>query len=114
MKTIVEEREKDNGKVIRYIIFDILINDNFYRSSVSLNAFIRRKSNSETKTYRTFNYDEMLIEVDIWTRLIEKHPPVRQVFEKSVGVYVKNVWEMYKEIGYDYKKKKFADCSCGD
>lgn len=99
----------DEVPVSRHIIKEIKHNEkDFYRSTVSMEAFTRREVDVFAEHYmskkplhkrtRIYDYDDYIKSVFI-TDAVKNVP----VFEH------KDIKDFYKAIGYDYKKKKYID-----
>lgn len=95
----------------RYITFDL--DDSkimCYRSRVSYNAFFHSMSDRN----KTPNYlyiakteKEHQIDIEVWDSMMETYPDLTDIYRTVPVTDVKNIWEFYKLIGYDYKAKKW-------
>lgn len=100
------------GNHTRYIRFDLDDGKQFcYRSRVSHDAFFRnhkKKRNRNDKFgYVSKRMYEFQFDVDAWTHMMKKHPDLPDIYGSVPVVTVKNLWEFYKLIGYNYKTKKW-------
>jgi hypothetical protein len=103
---------KSNSDHRGYIHFDLDDGREFcYRSRVSHDAFFH---NPRTKRNRNGRYlyiskhqSEHQIDIDVWNASMERIPGPPDMYANVPRIRVKNLWEFYKLIGYDYKRKKW-------
>lgn len=95
----------------QYIRFDLDDGKDFcYRSRVSHGAFFHsaKQRNRNKKFLYTSKHDnEHQISIDHWREMMNKYPNLTDIYASVPIVHVKNLWEFYKLIGYDYKSKKW-------
>ena len=111
---VVVEYNNDNWPIIRHdVIMPDFNEDEYYIQSISFGAFTRRMSEFCCKNRRLLYYyrdeESIRFEEDGRARLIEQYGDKFREFKipsELPGVSHENVWEFYKYIGYDYKKKK--------
>lgn len=98
----------------RYIRFDLDDGKDFcYRSRVSYNAFFnnykgKKRNRSGKYIYSSKHLEEFQIDLNVWTKMMKEHPSLPDIHSSIPVVNVKNIWEFYKLIGYDYKTKKWS------
>ena len=98
----------------RIIEFDMDSGKNFcYRGRTSYEAFANplkgRYYNREAKLrYHLKRKVEFKWELRNWKRTMIRNPFVPDVFDIPT-VKVGSLWEFYKLIGYDYKRKRYAN-----
>ena len=112
IETHVTELTRSDSKHNRYIRFDLDDGKDFcYRSRVSHDAFFRNykrmRNHTDKFLYISKHTDEFQIDVDAWAFMMNKHPDLSDIYNSVPVVTVKNLWEFYKLIGYDYKTKKW-------
>ena len=108
----VTEIDRSNSKHNRYIRFDLDDSKDFcYRSRVSYSAFFhsykRMRNHTNKFLYISKQVYEFQIDVDTWDYMMKKNPNLPDIYSSVPVVTVKNLWEFYKLIGYDYKTKKW-------
>lgn len=108
----VIELELGTCKHNRYIRFDLDDGKGFcYRSRVSSGAFFHHfkkpRNRSDKFLYSSQHLDEFQHYLESWARMKEKHPDLPDIYSSVPVVDVKNIWEFYELIGYDYKTKKW-------
>ena len=82
-----------------------------YRGRTSYDAFAspskNRSYNKEAKLgYHCKRLQDFKQEMRIWKRLQISNPEVPDIYDVP-RIKVNSLWDFYKEIGYDYKKKRF-------
>ena len=112
-KHVVEIDRSNLFKHNRYIHFDLDDGKDFcYRSRVSHTAFFsnyKRKARnlSDKYLYHSKHLEEFQIDLDVWAKMMKEHPDLTDIYSSVPVITVKNIWEFYKLIGYDYKTKKW-------
>jgi hypothetical protein len=114
MIAVTEIDMKDEYKHVRHIRFPL--DDGkwpiCYRSRTSYNAFANstkercykpNKKNAET-LFHCQREADFQISHDCWKSSLEKYD---KEYKDPEFIDVDNIWEFYKLIGYDYKKKKY-------
>ena len=97
----------------RYIRFDLDDGKDFcYRSRVSHGAFFnnykgKKRNRTDKYLYYAKHLREFQIDLDVWAKMMKEHPDLPDIYSSVPVVTVKNIWEFYKLIGYDYKTKKW-------
>lgn len=95
-----------NGKANKIVVFPINTEDSFYHQSVkSLDAFIKREDlKIVSEHYVTLpNYTKCKLTNNF--QIDEQH--ASHMYVDFQRVFVNSLWEMYLEINYDYKAKKY-------
>lgn len=99
----------------RYIRFDLDDGKDFcYRSRVSHTAFFssnykrKARNRSDKYLYHSKHLNEFQIDLDVWAKMMKEHPNLPDIYSSIPVVNVKNIWEFYKLIGYNYKTKKWT------
>ena len=96
----------------RYIRFDLDDGKLFcYRSRISHGAFhsYKHKRNRNGQyVYLSKHMKEFQGDVATWAKMMAKHPALPDIYSNVPVVTVKNLWEFYKLVGYDYKRKKWS------
>ena len=114
MDLVVRELNTKSYKHIRYIHFDLDDGKGFcYRSRVSSGAFFHsckgRNINGDLR-YIERRKEEHEHDLEFWGRM-KGAAAMEEILvdtdNKIEEVSVKNIWEFYKLIGYDYKKKRY-------
>lgn len=100
------------GKHTRYIRFDLDDGKDFcYRSRVSHAAFFhhykKMRNLNDKFSYISIHMNQFQIDLDVWAKMMKEHPDLPDIYSSVPVVIVKNIWEFYKLIGYDYKTKKW-------
>jgi hypothetical protein len=97
----------------RYFKFDLDDGKNFcYRSRTSHDAFFhstKKRNRKESLLYTSRHEDEHQLDIAHWHTMMKKYSNLTDIYAEVPVVHVKNLWEFYKLIGYDYKTKKFGD-----
>ena len=99
-------------KFNRIIEFDMDGGKNFcYRGRTSYEAFAtpykKRNYNEEAKLkYQCKRLQEFKWDLRSWQRMMIRDPSIEDIYDLP-RIKVKSLWDFYKEIGYDYKKKRF-------
>jgi len=98
---IIIEYDKDNKSVAGHEIHrEMPGEDGFYRSSRTFNAFhacMHQRTYDSMYNGKVFGRRFYITDTPHYNPLAEAEP---QVFHRSI-------WEFYKYIGWDFKKKKF-------
>jgi hypothetical protein len=96
----------------RYIKFDLDDGKGFcYRSRMTHNAFFHNYKTKRNQTdqylYHAKSEAEHQMTIDVWAESMAENTNLPDIYSSVPVVTVKNVWEFYKLIGYDYKTKKW-------
>lgn len=114
IKVFTEIDMRSGCKHLRYIRFHLDDNKNFcYRSRTSINAFAH--SMKQRNYYPNVKNAELLYHLQQWDDLVASNELLKKAlggketfFDKVPVIDVKNIWEFYELVGYDYKKQKWA------
>lgn len=93
---IVTELDRTTGTHVRYYLVPKC---DSYRSAVSLNAF----------AWGTRRYNRSINKWYIFRRIDDLYPTdiMLNILEEGTCIRCEGIFDFYKKIGFDYKKKKF-------
>lgn len=83
----------------------------FYQQSVSFSSFfhgIKKRNWNGDLLYSIDTWDEfMKFRIGMDERLHDRHPDLPEIY-KFTDIVFDSIWDFYKFIGWDYKKKKYT------
>lgn len=110
---VVTELCRETCEHVKYLKFDLDDGKPFcYRSRTSSNAFFhgaKEYNKSQKFLYIGKHEREHQIMIDVWKKSMAKHPELPDTYSSVPVVHIKNLWEFYNLIGYDYKRKKYYE-----
>lgn len=113
MNLVAYEIQLSGCKHTRYIQFDLDDGKPLcYRSRMSHNAFFhgfKTQRNRNSRYLYTYKHlEEHRWTMESWKRTMSQHPEIKDIYGSVPVVTVKNLWEFYELIGWDYRKKKWS------
>lgn len=110
-RTLAITRQPNTPAEYRVILYPEYTESGFYREGLSLDSFKHREAR---RAFPKGQWKESGIK---WTSIIYEHDMTKNF---TVEMYAdgktwedlpvfSNVWQFYKDIGYDYKRKKYEE-----